>query len=1183
MTSNQQFKSSFSPDGSNNNRRIRFADDERTSGSPYNTPNYERNSSRYSHGTNNYNEENYRQDIFVTDNVEKAKKSFSFWMFVFKMITLFLLLIAAACCYLSSLSVEEQQVLLEQVKEIAIKVMKKGLEIATLLAQYTYTGIVVAMKYMIPSKSSEYLAVGQSLLKSDDPAGAESLCLLAHDEDPTNVSALICLGEARLALHNSAWSTGIVDDENYGLIMEKLKSAKSTFEAAVKLKNGVTSPDVRLGLGLSLYLSATRSMNATGKQMSSSLLLGSPIGHESDSNSQLLSDAILHLNAAASLTHPKLLSLSLKSDPEMTQKRKNMHTAAKYNSALAHLALGDMSPPISLFEDVSSSLRESGVDEQSLILPDINSVAIAVQRGVQDKQMKDLEKIANVCVKRLDFDNEDEEIHTQKMCAILYNNLAVARESRNGKSTQPLLSDRKYDHSLTIEKSLGIEHGFSFANHYLSSFGYGDKIIAIDSIETKLEDYEKNIFQENSIKADNMNDVIFALEQSTNADPGANRLWILLAQAKIKVGDQVGAVEAGTRALATAKTQEESDKANAFLEEVFKADSNSKMIDDNEAIAKESVGNPLYDNPEDEISKLRRERDELISKLETFQNTVQPMNAGKQPDHEIAPGALNSQSNYENADKTKLNEADMGKTLDEGLGDSAHISSESDEIATDIEESSNGDEDEQINNDDFVDSTLIQDEDVTTPATASSRDGTIETNDEHIVESNSIPVKETNSTEYVNVESIVEDDKSGNVEEIEDTTTELVPESVDEIMALEDENDSSDEPEIYLNIELPLLFSPDELSVEEVSGTALSYMKMADAYLQKDNLKLASKQFLKVLKKSPNHLPAILGYASSLERIGNPRQMMDVVTAYLNATKIALVQDNKNLADATLKRAVSASRGIDGDRIEALNYIAEMAFSVENAADIHFDTGFEFLKIDNIEKAQYHFMLSNTYLQNNNKIHARSTLQLGKLILSENASKAMKLIEIALEEGNLGEMKSEAYLLLAEALSSLGQDEEAIKNLKEGLKINGAPPSILAATHYQLSILLDRTGIDSDNKEVHMATALNLGHDLSDEAIEILGEHHIAVIKSSHRAEWKKYQEALAREEQRGGIMSGGAVSSSSASIFSSATDPLSDADGNVLSMIEEGAVAYDGTVPMGDENENSNIRTSSTGQKANS
>lgn len=1181
MTSNQQFKSSFSPDGSNNNRRIRFADDERTSGSPYNTPNYERNSSRYSHGTNNYNEENYRQDIFVTDNVEKAKKSFSFWMFVFKMITLFLLLIAAACCYLSSLSVEEQQVLLEQIKEIAIKVMKKGLEIATLLAQYTYTGIVVAMKYMIPSKSSEYLAVGQSLLKSDDPAGAESLCLLAHDEDPTNVSALICLGEARLVLHNSAWSTGIVDDENYGLIMEKLKSAKSTFEAAVKLKNGVTSPDIRLGLGLSLYLSATRSMNATGKQMSSSLLLGSPIGHESDSNSQLLSDAILHLNAAASLTHPKLLSLSLKSDPEMTQKRKNMHTAAKYNSALAHLALGDMSPPISLFQDVSSSLRESGVDEQSLILPDINSVAIAVQRGVQDKQMKDLEKIANVCVKRLDFDNEDDKIHTQKMCAILYNNLAVARESRNGESIQPLLSDGKYDHSLTIEKSLGIEHGFSFANHYLSSFGYGHKIIAIDSIETMLEDYDKNIFEDNSIKAHTMNDVIFALEQSTNADPGANRLWILLAQAKMKVGDQVGAVEAGTRALATAKTQEESEKANTFLEEVFKSDSDSKMTDNNEDIAKEPVEEPLFENLEDEISKLRRERDELISKLETFQNTVQPMNAGKKSDNDIAQGALNSQSSYDTANQTKLNEADMGTTSDEGLEDSAYISSESDDIAADIEGSSNGDEDEQINHDDLVDSTSIDVEDVT-PTTETSIDDTIEMNDDYIVKGTSSPVEETNSTESVDVENIVEDDKSVNVEEIEDTTTELVPESVDEIMALEDENDSSDEPEFYLDIELPLLFSPDELSVEEVSSTALSYMKMADAYLQKDNIKLASKQFLKVLKKSPNHLPAILGYASSLERIGNPRQMMDVVTAYLNATKIALVQDNKNLADATLKRAVSASRGIDGDRIEALNYIAEMAFSVENAADIHFDTGFEFLKIDNIEKAQYHFMLSNTYLQNNNKIHARSTLQLGKLILSENASKAMKLIEIALEEGNLGEMKSEAYLLLAEALSSFGQDEEAIKNLKEGLKIKGAPPSILAATHYQLSILLHRAGIDSDDKEVHMATALNLGHDLSDEAIEILGEHHIAVIKSAHRAEWKKYQEALSKEEERGGIMSGGAVSSSGASIFSSPIDPQSDSDGSVLSMIEEGAVTYDGTVPMGDENENSNIRTSSTGQKAN-
>mgnify|MGYP001459532476 CR=1 FL=1 len=61
MTSNQQFKSSFSPDGSNNNRRIRFADDERTSG-------------RWDNETGSWEElsESYRKPI--RDGIRMAKK-----------------------------------------------------------------------------------------------------------------------------------------------------------------------------------------------------------------------------------------------------------------------------------------------------------------------------------------------------------------------------------------------------------------------------------------------------------------------------------------------------------------------------------------------------------------------------------------------------------------------------------------------------------------------------------------------------------------------------------------------------------------------------------------------------------------------------------------------------------------------------------------------------------------------------------------------------------------------------------------------------------------------------------------------------------------------------------------------------------------------------------------------------
>ena len=39
-------------------------------------------------------------------------------------------------------------------------------------------------------------------------------------------------------------------------------------------------------------------------------------------------------------------------------------------------------------------------------------------------------------------------------------------------------------------------------------------------------------------------------------------------------------------------------------------------------------------------------------------------------------------------------------------------------------------------------------------------------------------------------------------------------------------------------------------------------MKMADAYLDKGQFALASKQFMKVIKKAPEHLPAHLGFAT---------------------------------------------------------------------------------------------------------------------------------------------------------------------------------------------------------------------------------------------------------------------------------------------------------------------------------
>ena len=89
-----------------------------------------------------------------------------------------------------------------------------------------------------------------------------------------------------------------------------------------------------------------------------------------------------------------------------------------------------------------------------------------------------------------------------------------------------------------------------------------------------------------------------------------------------------------------------------------------------------------------------------------------------------------------------------------------------------------------------------------------------------------------------------------------------------------------------------------------------------------------------------------------------------------------------------------------------------------------------------------------------------------------------------------------------------------------------------------------------------------------DDAIGILGDNHMAVIKSAHRAEYKRYQEALSSNQQRGGIINGSGVSNNE-SIFSSPQDG-NDGNGNgnadgsdPLSMLEQGAASYDGSVPL--------------------
>ena len=124
--------------------------------------------------------------------------------------------------------------------------------------------------------------------------------------------------------------------------------------------------------------------------------------------------------------------------------------------------------------------------------------------------------------------------------------------------------------------------------------------------------------------------------------------------------------------------------------------------------------------------------------------------------------------------------------------------------------------------------------------------------------------------------------------------------------------------------------------------TAKSYMKMADAYLDKGQYALASKQFLKVIKKAPEHLPAYLGYATALERSGKGRQIHTAALAYGNATKLAIIQGIKvdsmaktGTAENFLRRAVALTKSGDpSEKLETLVQLAAYAHTNALAADV---------------------------------------------------------------------------------------------------------------------------------------------------------------------------------------------------------------------------------------------------------
>ena len=355
-------------------------------------------------------------------------------------------------------------------------------------------------------------------------------------------------------------------------------------------------------------------------------------------------------------------------------------------------------------------------------------------------------------------------------------------------------------------------------------------------------------------------------------------------------------------------------------------------------------------------------------------------------------------------------------------------------------------------------------------------------------------------------------------------------------------------------------------------------MKLADTYMHKEHYKLASKQFAKVLKKAPDHIPAMLGYATSLEREGQRKQTAKVALIYGNATRAAIVQGEDGLAIAAFRRAINIAQSAQGDeKLETLQKLSEIAHTKEAAADIYFVIGDELIKYEGREEeAMSAFAVVNALSCNRTDDsdagvcygHGKSLTQMAKVALNFrlNAREALEYTSSCLEYDTDEEIRAEAHVtsgrakmvsltcaascyiwhsvlqknprlcfgltVLLTGLSicmvnippfpqMLGDVEASIKDMTSALDLNITGPS--AEAHHYLALALMQTGAEQHIVNAHFENSLNMGWEINNDAIKFLGENNAAVKRATNRQSWLEYERVEAStKSQRGGIMSGG-------------------------------------------------------------
>lgn len=724
-----------------------------------------------------------------------------------------------------------------------------------------------------------------------------------------------------------------------------------------------TNPSIRAGLGLS-YLLLTVAPCACDQVCAQQL----------DVKKNYIYNSIQHLKAA----------IGLSKGASATEEGNAIRTAAIHNLGLAYIVLDSYTEGMSTyFSDWAASLQQSAKYSH----PIIESWAFAVNEGASllhsgkvDEAILQLELISS----------SQPCISTQSpACLIARQNLELAKELKFGPDQQSGAIDSGrialYQKISRWQDTTGANQTDSeiLSEHEELS---NETMIEDEDFEIEAEDNRTEIQTEPMDEPETpLNSALAALEKAALEGEPQTRLLLALARARSSTGDKARAVDAALLAVKASMTGEEADSATSYLETLMQS-INDEDKDETFGVI------PVEDPPKksEATAPLRGDRDFAVTELELRLELERLKN--KVLEQEIRFGR-----NYHETGSLPEYHHDRRPAIES--------------VGTDPRDQRRV----RVNVDPEPEPDVENKEKVASPDPVLPEQTLSEVDDSPEIVSHKppedVPAQDTNeateldSGDLVATQEVASDEAApagpGAESDQEVNSTEVVDEPEP------DDTDSSEEEEI-LPVVLPSLFEPPHSTPQAMPATAKSYMKMADAYLDKGKYVLASKQFLKVIKKAPDHLPAHLGYATSLERAGKRKQINAAALAYCNSTKVAVSQGDRidpmansgagGIAENILRRSMQLAKTAPSERLQTLQAISAYAPTYALAADIYFEIGKEAAKT-NITEAKTAFRIANGLIEKRNDsqtpFHAASLVEVARISLEADnvPSRAVEIFE----------------------------------------------------------------------------------------------------------------------------------------------------------------------------------------------